>query len=100
MYDNCTNDTGLPSVTVAPSKDENGATIFKATVDGVGKDKFTYKWKHNDEEIEGETANTLIFTNPDESDEGEYVCAVSNEYGDKAESAPVTLTMTGKVKNI
>ena len=84
------NDTGLPSVTVAPSKDDNGVT-FTATVDGVGKDKFTYKWKYNDEDINGETAHTLIITNPKESDEGEYVCVVSNEYKDEAKSKPVTL---------
>ena len=80
---------------VALSKDKNGVT-FTATVDGVGKDRFTFKWKHNDKDIDGKTANTLIITNPDESDEGKYVCVVSNEYEDEAESAPVSLTVKSK----
>ena len=75
-------------MTVALSKDKNGAT-FKATADGVGK--FTYKWKHNDQEIKEETS-TLIISNPTKVNEGDYVCVVSNEYGDEAESKPVTFT--------
>ena len=92
--DYCINGAGLPSVSVTLAKDKNSAT-FTATVDGVGKEKFSYKWKHDDEEVSEET-ETLNIASPNKDDNGEYVCIVSNEYGDFAESAPVTLTVTSK----
>ena len=87
-------------MTIALSKDKNGTT-FKATVDGVGKDKFTYKWKHDDEEIIGETANNLSIANPtDESNEGKYVCAIRNEYGDEAVSNAVRFTSEFNITSV
>ena len=62
-------------------------------MDGVGKENFTYKWKYNNEEISNEIASALIVANPNKDDDGEYVCIVSNEYGDEVVSNTVKLNM-------
>ena len=64
---------GLPVVTITLSNGKNGAT-FTATVDGVGKDEFSYKWKLNDKILSKEETDTLNIANPNKDDEGEYVC--------------------------
>ena len=80
-------------MSITLSKDTNGAATLTATVDGIGKENFTYKWKYNDEEISNQITSALSVTNPNEDDDGEYVCIVSNEYGDEAVSNTVKLTM-------
>ena len=86
---------------------------LKATVDGVGKNEFTYEWMHNgyneftdewmynryneftDEwmyngNILHEKTDTLWIFLPGKH-KGEYFCIVSNEHGDRAKSNSVVV---------
>ena len=78
--------TGLPSVTIELVTNDETVAILKATVDGVGTDKFTYKWTHDSEHVLEGTRGTLIIENPKENDGGKYVCNVWNKFGDEARS--------------
>ena len=55
---------------------------FTTTVSGVGKDNFSYQWRHNGEDIKGKTEDTLNIDDVIESSSGIYECVVTNEYGD------------------
>ena len=55
---------------------------FTATVSGIGKENFRYQWRHNEEDIDGETSNTLTIGSVTKDDGGTYECVVKNEYGD------------------
>ena len=55
---------------------------FTTTVSGVGKENFTYQWRHNGEDINGETSNTLTIDSVTKDDGGTYECVVKNGYGD------------------
>jgi len=59
---------------------------FTTTVSGVGKENFSYQWRHNGEDINGETNNTLTIDNVAKNDGGTYECVVKNEYGDSVTS--------------
>jgi len=59
---------------------------FITTVSGVGKENFRYQWRHNGEDINGETSNTLTINRVTKDDGGNYECVVNNEYGDYATS--------------
>jgi len=76
-------------VTVNPpsqSVEIKHAAMFTATVSGVGKDNFTYQWRHNGKVIKGETGETLTIDSVEEDDHGTYHCVVENEYKDCAKS--------------
>ena len=55
---------------------------FTTTVSGVGKENFSYQWRHNGEDINGETNNTLAIDSVIKDHLGTYECVVKNEYGD------------------
>ena len=55
---------------------------FTITVSGVGKENFSYQWRHNGEDINGETSNTLTIDSVTKDDGGTYECVVKNGYGD------------------
>ncbi|XP_065898770.1 basement membrane-specific heparan sulfate proteoglycan core protein-like isoform X3 [Dysidea avara] len=77
--------TGLPVVTVDPpsqSVEVTQTVKFTTTVSGVGKENFTYQWRHNKEDINGETSNTLTIVSVTEDHSGTYECVVKNECGD------------------
>jgi len=58
------------------------SVTFTTTVSGVGKENFSYQWRHNGEDIIGETSNTLTIDNVTKDDGGTYECVVKNEYED------------------
>ncbi|XP_065894736.1 uncharacterized protein [Dysidea avara] len=77
--------TGLPEVTVDPpsrSVEVTQPVKFTTTESGVGKENFSYQWRHNGEDINGETSNTLTIDSVTKDDGGTYECMVKNEYGD------------------
>ena len=55
---------------------------FTTTESGVGKENFSYQWRHNGEDINGETSNTLTIDSVTKDDGGTYEYMVKNEYGD------------------
>ena len=57
---------------------------FTTTVSGVKKEKFSYQWKHNGVDINGETKETLIIDD------------ATNEFGDSDNSAS-ELFVTGEI---
>ena len=67
---------------------------FTTTVSGVGKENFTYQWKHNGEVMRGETGDTLTIHNVTKGDIGKYQCVVENEYKDHATSNSAKLIMS------
>ena len=54
--------------------------ILSATVIGIGAKNLKYQWRHNGKIIKDETSNTLIVHSITESNNGSYVCYVSNEH--------------------
>ena len=65
---------------------------FTTRVSGVGKENFSYQWRHNGEDINGETSNTLTIDSVTEIDGGTYECVVENEYGDYSTSSTYVLS--------
>lgn len=57
-------------------------TTFTTDVEGIGKECFTYQWKHGGRVIVGANGDTLNIKNVSESSSGVYECIVSNTYGD------------------
>ena len=62
------------------------------TVSGVGKENFSYQWRHNGKDINGETSNTLTIGSVTKDDGGTYECVVKNEYGDYSTSSTYVLS--------
>ena len=88
--------TGLPEATVYPPSQIVEVTQpvkFTATVSGVGKENFSYQWRHNGEDINGETSNTLTIDSVTKDNGGTYECVVKNEYGDHFTSNISELSM-------
>ena len=82
FYDNYTD---LPVVIVDPTSQSvqvMQTVKFTTAVSGVGKENFIYQWRHNGDNIKGETSNTLILKSVAECQCGDYVCVVTNDYGD------------------
>ena len=76
---------GLPKVIVDPASQSVEVTQpvkFTTTVSGVGKESFIYQWRHNGENINGETSNILTIDSMTKDDGGNYDCVVRNEHGD------------------
>ena len=75
------------SITVNPwppsqSVDVTQPFKFTTTLSEVGKENFSYQWRYNGEDINGETSNTLTIENVTMDDSGIHECVVKNEYGD------------------
>ena len=71
-----------------------GTAVLTATASGIGKENFTYQWKHNGSDMIGRTEDTLEITNVTEYHGGKYECIVRNDYGDGNTSA-ADLVVTG-----
>ena len=61
---------------------------------------FTYQWKKRGSDglpnkVSGVNGTVLTIPNVLESDEGQYYCIVTNEWGRSVESDDVTLTVEG-----
>ena len=93
--------TGLPKVTVDPpsqSVEVTHSVKFTNTVSGVGKDNFSYQWRHNGEDIKGKTKDTFNIDDVVENSSGIYECVVTNEYGDtNVSSGELSELITNKV---
>ena len=65
---------------------------FAAKVNGIGKENFSYQWKHNGKVKEGETGHTLTIYNVTKDHDGKYECVVENEYQDSVTSNTAELS--------
>ena len=75
------------------------SATFITMVTGVGSSSFAYQWRHNGTIISGETGDTLMITNANESDSGDYECIVTNEFGD-TDSFNVVLIVTSELTTL
>jgi len=55
-------------------------------VSGIGKENFSYQWRHNKEDIDGEISSTLTIVSMTDDHDGTYECVVRNKFGDCATS--------------
>ncbi len=63
------------------------------TVGASGTPPLAYQWNLNGSTIAGASGNTLLFTNVQDSDAGDYTVVVSNPAGSVTSSPPATLTV-------
>ena len=75
---------------------------FNATTSGVSSDEsnFIYQWRKRGtdslpDKVSGVNEEVLMIPNVVESDEGQYYCTVTNEWGRSEESNDTTLTVYG-----
>ena len=73
---------------------------FNATASGINKMNFEYQWKKRNgnslpKKVSGVNETTLKIPNVTESDEGQYYCTVTNEWGRSVESNNGTLVVSG-----
>ena len=76
---------GLPEVIVDTPRQSVEVTQpihFTTTVSGVGKENFSYQWRHNGQDINGEISATLTIDSVTKDHGGSYECVVQNEFGD------------------
>ena len=68
---------------------------FTATVKGVGP--FTYQWRRGkSNNIANKIHSTFVIRKVSVTDQGYYICYVTNNYGDFVLSDKVFLQVTGK----
>ena len=87
-----------PIITQAPASAVrmiNGAAQFSATIQG--SHPFTYQWKKDAAVLPGATAPTLLLTDLQSSDAGDYTLVVTNPYGSAEASASLTLLTPSKL---
>ena len=79
---------------------------FTAMASGINtsESNFMYQWSKRDsnslpDKVSGATENVLIIPNVTESDEGQYYCNVTNEWGTSVRSNDVTLSIFGMSSN-
>lgn len=80
---------GFPCINIQPltqTKCIGDKVLF--TIHAINGD-LTYQWKHNDIDIIGATKDTLILTNINLKDSGNYTCVVLNSYGKLISNAGV-----------
>ena len=80
----------------APSIEVTQTAIFTATVTGVGP--FNYQWQKEDHNITGETGSTFLIYEVSHSDQANYSCYVSNNYGDSVVSNNISLQVTSMMQ--
>ena len=68
------------------------SVVFTTAVTGVGP--FNYQWQRGNGNITGEIGPTFTIYGVSESDQANYSCYVSNNYGDSAVSNIVTFQVT------
>ena len=91
------------SISVTPTSSvvgEGATAIFTATASGINKENFVYQWKKRGNrnlpnKVLGINGAELKITNSLKSDEGQYYCTVTNEWGNSEVSNDVTLTVVG-----
>ena len=79
---------------------EGGTATFTATASGRKTRNFTYQWRKRGsnslpDKASGSNGPILTIPNLLESDEGQYYCIVTNEWGRSVESDDTTLTVEG-----
>ena len=80
---------------------EGGTVIFSATSSGItDKKELIYLWEKNGknklpDKVIGHNSTKLTIPNLKKSDEGEYYCTVTNEWGNSVRSGYITLTVQG-----
>ena len=92
------------SIIITPTNStvgEGATAIFTATASGINKKNFVYQWKKRGNgnlpsKVSGVNGAVLMIPNSLKSDEGQYYCNVTNEWGRSVESNDVTLTVIGK----
>ena len=92
------------SISVTPTNSrvgEGANAIFTATASGINKKNFMYQWKKKgngslSNKVSGVNGAMLMIPNSLKSDEGQYYCNVTNEWGRSMKSNDVTLTVIGK----
>ena len=91
------------SISVTPTNNtvgEGATAIFTATTIGINKRNFVYQWKKRGNrnlpnKASGVSGAVLMIPNSRKSDEGQYYCNVTNEWGRSVRSNDVTLTVVG-----
>ena len=81
---------------------ENKAAQLTAMADGISSNvsNFNYQWRKRDsngfpDKVSGVNTLVLIIPEAAKSDEGQYYCIVTNEWGNSVESNNATLTVFG-----
>ena len=90
---NC--DAGLPMLLVTSSSQSVEITrtaIFTAMVTGLGP--FSFQWQKEGRNVTGETGSMFVIYNISQSDQANYSCYVSNNYGDSVTSNNTSLQVT------
>ena len=93
----------LSIISVTPANNtvgEKATAIFTATTSGINKENFMYEWKKRGNrnlpnKVSGVNKAELKIPNSLKSDEGQYYCTVTNEWGRSVKSNDVTLTVVG-----
>ena len=75
--------------------------MFTAIATGINKKNFTYQWKKKGNgnllnKVSGVNGAVLEILNSLKSDEGQYYCNVTNEWGRSVKSNDANLTVIGK----
>ena len=86
---------GLPEVLVISSVQTVEVTetvIFTAAATGVGP--FNYQWQKDSYNITNETGSTFMIYNVSSSDQANYSCFISNDYGDSVVSNMIRFQVT------
>ena len=79
--------------------------FFNATANGIStsENKFVYQWKKRGSNLPDKvlSVNGTVLTIPNatESDEGQYYCTVTNEWGRSVDSDDAILTVFGMAHN-
>ena len=92
-------------VTVEPDESVVGqgtAAMFTAMASGINtsENNFVYQWGKRDnsslpDKVSGARGAVLTISNVTESDEGQYYCIVTNEWGRSVRSDDVSLSIFG-----
>jgi len=92
------------TISVLPNDLELGegrTANFTATASGINEKNFIYQWKKRgsnslSDKVSGVSGTVLTIPNVNKSDEGQYFCIVTNEWGRSVKSNNVTLAIYGK----
>ena len=92
------------SISVTPTSNtvgEGATAIFTATASGINKENLVYQWKKKGNrnlpnKVSGVNGAELMIPNSLKSDEGQYYCIVTNEWGRSVRSNDITLTVVGR----
>ena len=79
---------------------EGTTAQLNATASGIKINNFVYQWKKRGsnslpDKVSGINGTVLTIPNAQDSDEGNYLCLVTNEWGNNMRSNDIILTVTG-----